>query len=74
MRDFLENRPVVATSAQAPMIKPVDSPLLHPSLRIDSPQSQEFPKLELKKDAEGKIKEIVVHCHCGERVVLQCTY
>ena len=74
MRDFLENRPVVATSAQAPIKKPVDSPLLHHSLRIDSPQNQEFPKLELKKDAEGKIKEIVVHCHCGERVVLQCTY
>jgi hypothetical protein len=74
MRDFLENRPVVATSAKTGLEKPVESPLLHPSLRIDFPRCEEFPKLDLKHDAEGKIQEIVVLCQCGERIVLQCTY
>jgi hypothetical protein len=73
MRDFLENRPVVA-SAKTGMEKPVESPLLHPGLRINSSQSQEFPKLDLKHDAGGRIQEIVVLCQCGERIVLQCTY
>ena len=73
MRNFLENRPVIATTQDQP-VKPVDSPLLHHSLKATPSQNQEFPKLELKHDAEGKIKEIVVICHCGERIVLQCTY
>ena len=73
MRDFLENRAVVAAKHDH-VEKPIDSPLLHPSLRVAPEQSQEFPKLELKHDAAGKIKEIVVICHCGERIVLQCTY
>lgn len=72
MRDFLENRTAIATSAQIPA-QP-ESPLLHHSLRLASAKHQEFPKLELNQDAEGKIKEIVVTCHCGERIVLQCTY
>jgi len=74
MRDFLENRPAVAASAKIGKERPADSPLLHHSLQIAPPQHQEFPKLELKHDADGKIKEIVVLCHCGERIVLQCTY
>ena len=73
MRSFLENRTVIASKQDQPE-KPADSPLLHPSLRAAPSQNQEFPKVELKHDAEGKIKEIVVICHCGERIVLQCTY
>ena len=72
MRDFLENRTTIATSARIPV--PVDSPLLHHSLRLSSAKHQELPKLELNQDAEGRIKEIVITCHCGERTVLQCTY
>ena len=73
MRNFLENRPVIATKQDQPE-KPIEAPPLYPSLQVTPSQNQEFPKLELKHDAEGKIKEIVVICHCGERIVLQCTY
>jgi len=73
MRDFLENRPVV-TSANVHLEKPPASPLLHPGLLCPSTRDQEFPKVEVKLDAEGKATEIVVTCRCGERIVLQCTY
>ena len=73
MRNFLENRPVIGSQHSQPE-KPIDSPLVHASLQVAPAKNQEFPKLELKHDAEGKIKEIVVICHCGERIVLQCTY
>ncbi len=73
MRDFLENRPVV-TSANLPQEKPEASPLLHPGLPCSSARDPEFPKVEVKLDAEGKTTEIVVTCRCGERIVLQCTY
>ena len=73
MRNFLENRPVIAAK-QDKMEVPIESPLLQACHQVVPTQSQEFPKLELKHDAEGKIKEIVVICHCGERIVLQCTY
>jgi len=76
MRDFLENRTVIASTSKVhPETLPaLDSPLLHPSLRVAHTRDQEFPKLELKHDTEGRIKEIVVICHCGERIVLQCNY
>ncbi|MEI6035825.1 MAG: hypothetical protein WCS65_16285 [Verrucomicrobiae bacterium] len=61
-------------TTQAQPEKPKDSPLLHPSLQVSPARDEEFPKLEVKQDAQGRIKEIVVICHCGERIVLQCTY
>jgi hypothetical protein len=74
MRDFLENRPVVATSAQSGKKKPEGSSSLPRSNKIDAPPSHEFPKLDLKHDAHGRIQEIVILCQCGERTVLQCHY
>jgi hypothetical protein len=73
MRDFLENRNVIGTGASKAQPESA-GPLLHHILRTGHTQDQEFPKLELKNDAEGKLREIVVTCHCGERIVLQCTY
>jgi len=73
MRDFLENRPV-ATPATVHLEKPSALPLLHTGLPCSSESGKEFPKVEIKHDAEGRATEIVIICRCGERIVLQCAY
>ena len=32
------------------------------------------PQVEIVPDAEGRVGHIVVTCHCGEKITLQCNY
>ena len=87
MRDFLENRTDIAAvakpKAQAPAaFKPPTLPqtslasgLANAAATVAATTTDtDFPKIELKHDAEGRIREIIVTCRCGERSTLQCTY
>ncbi len=82
MRNFLENRTEVTAapkakvgekpSAEAKVLPHI--PHAFPSIAPAPATDDDFPKLELKHDPQGRVREILITCRCGERITLLCNY
>lgn len=82
MRNFLENRTEITAAAKAKSVeKPSQEAKVLPhiphafsSIHPAAATAEDFPKVELKHDTQGRIREILITCRCGEQITLQCAY
>jgi len=59
-------------ASSAPAFSPVVSTSTHAKTSA-APASEHDFKVELKRDGE-RISQILIQCHCGERIQIDCEY